>query len=95
MPPKQQIPPTTKGPQHAVPCPTCGHPNDFRELNEHRAETGDFAECDRCSAVMEIVAMQNVTVVHVRRRPDIQPRPREKIGQSRTISPAQMRRLLR
>lgn len=95
MPPKQQIPPTTKGPQHAVPCPYCGQHNDFRELQEHRVEQGDFAECDKCSGVMEVVAVQPVTVVHVRRRPDKRPNPRQRTGQATTISAGQMRRLLR
>lgn len=89
------IPPSTKGPQHAVPCPHCGHPNDFRELQEHRVEVGDFAACDKCNGVMEVTAMQPVMVVHVRRRTDMKAQRPQRVGQSTTLSPQQARRLLR
>lgn len=92
---KPQIPPTTKGPKHAVPCPTCGHPNDFREIDDHRAENGDLVTCDKCNHVMQIVAQQTVTIVAVRRRPDIPPQQRERVGQATTISPGQAKKLLR
>lgn len=94
MPPKP-TPNTTKGAEHAVPCPFCAHPNDFRELAEHRYETGDMAVCDKCNGVMEVAGKTSITVIHVRKRPDLRAQPKSGVRQSTTISPGQVRRLLR
>lgn len=88
-----QPPPNTNGPAHAVPCPHCGHPNDFRELESHQVDVGDLAACDKCDGVMKVTAKQNVVVVHVARIN--QKSPREKgPGGAQTISQAQANRLL-
>lgn len=92
---KQPLPTTTKGAEHAVPCPYCGHPNDFRELAEHRYEKGDMAICDKCNGVMEVQGKTQVIVIHVRKRPELRAAPRSGVRQSTTISPQQVRRLLR
>lgn len=95
MAPKQPLPSTTKGVEHAVPCPYCGHPNDFRELAEHRYEQGDMAICDKCNGVMEVAGKQQVTVIHLRKRPELKAQPRSGVRQATTISHGQVRRLLR
>lgn len=91
----QQLPPTTTGPKHAVPCPSCGAPQDFRELDGHQIDTGDFPACDRCDSVMEIVRIQPVTMVVVRRRPDMRARREAPVAQATTLSGATARRMLR
>lgn len=93
MAPKQQIPPVTQGPMHAVPCPHCGAPNDFRELESHKAEPGDTAACDACDGVMQITAMQPVTIVRVRKIE--RKMARQRVGQATTIGQGQVRKLLR
>lgn len=90
---KQPAPSTTKGPENAVPCPFCGHPNDFRELAEHRYETGDTAACDKCNGVMQVAGKQTVTVVHVRRT-NLPPARRSGVKQGTTISQGGLRKLL-
>jgi hypothetical protein len=92
---KAPPPSTTKGAEHAVPCPYCAHPNDFRELAEHRYEQGDMAICDKCNGVMEVTGKTSITVIHVRKRPDLRAQPKTGTRQATTISPGQVRRLLR
>lgn len=96
--------PTTNGPIHAVRCPHCGKPNDFRDLHSQQLlDTGAIPECDHCHRLMEVVRIAPVTVVTVRAasqralsgatqvRQPAGPAPR----QATTLSPAATRRLLR
>ena len=71
----------TSGAIHSVPCPHCGHGNDFRQLAEElaaggvmgaAADTGQAVFCDNCDQKMIVVSVQKVTVIHVR-----QPKPEE------------------
>lgn len=87
------IPSTTQGAIEKVPCPHCGQPNDFTELNEHQADRGDTAICDKCDGVMQIVRKQQVTIVTVRRVNQRVPK-QGGVGQASTISGAQARRML-
>jgi len=89
----QEIPPTTRGTVDKVPCPHCGHPNDFRELEAHQYDVGDEIACDKCDGVMQVQAKQMVQVIHVRRLAKKAPRQAGP-GGARTISAAQANRLL-
>lgn len=74
MPPKQQ-PHTPKaisgGPLHAVICPSCGHPNDFRELlisgGETTVYTGAEVSCDACDMISVVARVQPITFVTLKR----------------------------
>jgi len=60
---------TCDGPIHAVPCPWCGKPNDFREIDGAIAalfEGGAYFECDSCHKLMDIVKVVQVKIVQVR-----------------------------
>jgi hypothetical protein len=94
--------PTTGGPIHAVTCPHCGHRNDFRTLQEEQLlDTGAVADCDKCTRLMEVVRIQPVTLVSVRKaRANAQrtmlPQSRQPATrQATTLSPAATRKLLR
>ena len=96
--PQQQPPPaTTSGPIHGVPCPHCGKLNDFREVREE-LDKGLAVSCDVCNRMIEVVGVQPVTVVRVRRHPawgDRQaPKPRTP-GQAHTISAGQAQAMVR
>lgn len=59
--------PTTKGPIDSVPCPWCGHRNDFRTLNEQQLlDTGHRCLCDGCGRSVEVVAVRPVVFVALR-----------------------------
>jgi len=67
--------PEIKGPVHAVPCPRCGKPNDFRELAENlkqssslgdMAEKGQIVTCDFCDQNMEVAGIFTTTIISVR-----------------------------
>lgn len=68
--------PSVHGPVHAVPCPFCGKPNDFREIIEHLqvtdqlgegSETGQKVVCDECGQTMEVAQVKTVIMVQVRK----------------------------
>lgn len=93
---------TTNGPIHAVICPHCGHPNDFRDLNSQQLlDTGHTMFCDRCRRVMEVSRIAQVVVVTVRQAGRNHAAPRTLLPAARparqatTLSPAATRRLLR
>lgn len=70
---------TTQGVVHAVPCPWCGHKNDFRVLADAESgsskdrsvsgwgsqgmETGAKVDCDHCGGFSKILAIEQLTVV--------------------------------
>lgn len=67
---------TTKGPDHAVPCPHCGFPNDFREIDHvvnaaasAAIVNGQLVECDQCQKNMEVVDTRRMLVIVVRQAP--------------------------
>lgn len=70
-----QLPPgastrTVQGPIHAVPCPHCGKPNDYRTLkSEQLLDTGHCNFCDYCGHSMEVVKLATIEIVVVRRDP--------------------------
>lgn len=71
------MPPTgsnVSGPLDRVPCPSCGKPNNMRPIQEEQLlDTGSDYSCDGCGNLMTVVAIQQVTIVSVRRSPN---RPR-------------------
>lgn len=95
-PPQQQIPPVVSGPINRVPCPHCGKPNDFRELQQQQLlDTGHSVDCDHCGGMMVVAAVQPITMITVRKSNQ---RPKAGIAapaQARTLSPAQAQRLLK
>lgn len=65
----------TSGPVHAVPCPHCGKPNDFRPIRDQMllVEEAQF-DCDHCGRVMEFMQMKSIQVITLRQtqRRDLQ-----------------------
>lgn len=65
----------TQGPVHAVPCPFCRHPLDFRAhadaegggtgWGEQGLETGALVDCDNpsCGRTSKILAKERVTII--------------------------------
>lgn len=96
----KQLPPgaVTRGAIHAVPCPHCGKPNDFRPLQEQQLlDSGNNAICDHCGQNMQVVAVQPTTIVAVRQTAMTQinrgtdGRP---VQQARTVAPSFVQKLL-
>lgn len=90
---------TTHGPIDRVPCPHCGKPLDFRQLNAQQLlDTGHKVSCDYCKNMMAVAGIHAVQLVVV--RPDTgtsvavagRSAPAR---QATTMSPAQAQRLLR
>lgn len=57
----------------SVPCPHCGHANDFREIEEELAlgtdasgTSGTKIQCDHCQQHMVVVQIQRTTLISVR-----------------------------
>jgi hypothetical protein len=60
----------TKGAIHAVPCPYCGHKNDFRKFmgtsedwGTFGLEAGNTVDCDRCKRISKIKRVAKVTLI--------------------------------
>lgn len=70
VPTKQAV----RGPLHAVPCPHCGRPNDFRGFapsgglgwGDYGLEPGTVVDCDHCKRKSQIVHVDKVTLVSLR-----------------------------
>jgi len=91
----QQSPGVT-GPIDRVPCPHCGKPNDFRDLSSQQLlDTGHRLFCDSCGNSMEIAAIRTMTFLLVRPLRGGGARPIAGPHDARTISPAQLQRLLK
>lgn len=81
-----------------MPCPNCGRPNDYRELEgQQLLDTGHKVICrgenpgEGCGQLMEVVAIQTLKVITVRPfRVTAQQH-----GQALTMSPAQLQRYLK
>ncbi len=96
LPPGQQ--PQVAGPIHAVPCPHCGKPNDFRDLQQQQLlDTGHTVGCDHCGRQMDVVRIAPVTVISVRKNMAPPPRTQQQpqTRQATTMSAAQAQKLLR
>lgn len=91
-----QIPPTTTGTIDRVPCPHCGKPNNFREIDgQQLLDTGSAFQCDHCGGMMEVARIVTTKIVSVRKS-DVRPRAGlPSPQQSTTLSPGQAQRLLR
>ena len=100
---KQQLPPgaqpVQRGPINACPCPHCGKPNDWRDLQAQQLlDNGSTAVCDHCGGNQQVMQIQPVTMLAVRKAPhssinrgaDARP-----AAQATTLSPGQMRKLLK
>lgn len=91
--------PQTQGVIHAVPCPHCGKPNDFRELDSQQLlDTGHEVECDACHRTMQVAQINVVKVLSVRPvagAPVRTPQHMRPAQQATTISPAQLNKLLK
>ncbi len=93
----QQLPPGTgkavRGPIDRVPCPHCGKPNDFRVLQDQQLlDTGHQVFCDYCGYSCEVVQIQTMTFVAVRKDPSGKRRPTSQ-GPRRAMPPGQARQL--
>ncbi len=67
---QQQMAKAVQGQIHEVPCPWCGHKNDFRTIqSEQLLDTGGEHYCDACGYSMMVVAVRTVEVVAVRKNP--------------------------
>jgi len=78
-----------------MPCPHCGHSNDFRELdNQQCLDTGHEMSCDRCHRMMVITGIRVVKIMQARAiRDGVVRRPALGPAQSTTISYEQLKRL--
>jgi hypothetical protein len=57
------------GPLRAVPCPWCGEKNDLREVNaQFPIEPKIGIECDHCSQVAIVVAVDNEPRIILRQK---------------------------
>jgi len=57
---------TTGGPIDAVKCPSCGRPNDFRDIHAQQLlDTGHTLKCDHCRRIMKVTAMRVIHLVQV------------------------------
>jgi len=69
-PTKPAVPKVAGGPLHAVVCPHCGHPNDFRELLIAGGETtiynGAEISCDKCDMISVITKVMPITLIQWR-----------------------------
>jgi hypothetical protein len=97
----QQTPPTRNGAMHAVPCPFCGKPNDFRDIQHGMpgqafVDTGDAVICDHCKGTMKIVNVQTATIFTVAKHKAPANRPAQQPQQQRPTSAlgAGLRKLL-
>lgn len=95
--PRQQAP-CTRGTVDRVPCPNCGRPNDYRELDgQQLLDTGHRVICrgenagEGCGQLMEVVAIQVLKVVSVRPYRIAE----HQRHQALTMSPAQLQRYLK
>jgi hypothetical protein len=105
LPPGQQRAPQpkwTQGSIDRVPCPHCGKPNDFRELEmQQLLDTGHRVICrgenpgEGCGRLMEVAAIRVIKVIAVRPAMGIAPQNQRPVGEARTISPAQLQRYLK
>jgi hypothetical protein len=96
---------TTNGPINSVACPHCGKRNDFRTLQEEQLlDTGAVVNCDFCQRLQEVVRVQPIVLVTVRKAmanaqrtmlPGAGGRGLPPARQATTLTPAQTRRLLR
>lgn len=89
---------TVQGPINAVPCPHCGKKQDFRMLQEQQLlDRGHEFTCDHCGFSQEVVAIQPVTFVAVRKNPRFPGRPPQGPGEpapGRAVSPGFVQKLL-
>jgi len=98
--PRQQ-PKSTQGPSHRVPCPHCGQLNDFRNLESQQLlDTGHQVTCrnengEGCGRLMQVVAVQTIKMIAVKPMGGFVRQGQADPRQASTLSPAQMRRLLR
>jgi hypothetical protein len=60
----------TKGAVHAVPCPYCGHKNDFRKFVGTSEDWGTFGlepgstfSCDKCKRISIVKKVAKVMVI--------------------------------
>lgn len=97
QPPPQQAP-WLRGTVNAVPCPHCGHKNNFTELESQQLlDTGHEVACDKCHRMMEVCQIALVKVIGVRAADGVESQSphNQPARQAFTLSPEQARRLLR
>jgi hypothetical protein len=56
----------TKGQLEGAPCPWCGKPQDFRDL-DYGMEVGAQIQCESCHRHYEIARIKPITIVWLRR----------------------------
>lgn len=83
------------GPVHAVPCPHCGKPNDFRPLRDQMllVEESQF-DCDHCGHVMEFLNLRKVELINVRQSKRFQQKIKRTapVQDARTVALSKVRR---
>ena len=57
----------TRGTVEATACPWCKRTNDFRGVEDYGLEPGNAFTCDHCHRTYEVVRVQPVTMVWLRR----------------------------
>lgn len=99
--------PQTKGPVHAVPCPSCGFKQDFRELLVTDGETlvpEMDVSCDQCGMMAKVAGVQKITFVALeatgRRAPDFRgpmypPQQQQPMAGAPQQRPGLIRRMLK
>lgn len=98
--PRQQ-PKSSQGPVHRVPCPHCGFMNDFRNLDSQGLlDTGHSVYCrdddgGGCGRLMMVVAVQTIKMIAVKPVLGVAPRGPHQAQEARTLSHAQLQRLLK
>lgn len=71
-------PKKTTGEIHAVPCPHCGAPNDFRDQSTDKMlETGSTFDCDHCHHYIVVTRVKPTTLVSVQQHPTLHGRAPE------------------
>jgi hypothetical protein len=85
-----------------VPCPHCGRPNDFRELDgQQLLDTGHRVICrgenhgEGCGMLMEVVSVRTIKVLAVKPIRGYAPAGQAPAQDARTMSPAQLQRYLK
>ncbi len=53
----------TKGTINKCPCPWCGDPQNFKDVEDYGVEVGAVHQCERCNRHYEIKRVEPVTVL--------------------------------
>ncbi len=91
----------TQGPVDRVPCPHCGKPKDFRELDSQQLlDTGHEVICrddngEGCGQLMMVAAIRVIKVLAVKPMRGMPASGQAQAREAVTVSHAQLQRLLK